>query len=91
MYLNILYNKHNKIYNKGIKFKEWRRMTGKELLKYLIEREDTEIVIGTITRNFGENSETIVNPELYTPLDIQDDGENQYTILDEQNETIKRM
>ncbi|GAA8616774.1 hypothetical protein oki184_17590 [Helicobacter pylori] len=66
-------------------------MTGKELLKYLIEREDTEIVIGTIIRNFGENSETIVNPELYTPLDIQDDGENQYTILDEQNETIKRM
>ena len=53
-------------------------MTGKELLKYLIEREDTEIVIGTITRKFGENSETIVNPELYTPLDIQDDGENQF-------------
>lgn len=66
-------------------------MTGKELLKYLIEREDTEIVIGTIARKFGENNETIINPELYTPLDIQDDGENQYTILDEQNETIKRM
>lgn len=64
-------------------------MTGKELLKYLIEREDTEIVIGTITRNFGENGETIVNPELYTPLDIRDDGTNQYTILDEKNETIK--